>query len=125
MHGAQIYINLKIYSQVLVSFGESKDINKDRNAPRMSLPVSEYTLLLEVSKQDLEETLRSAESSAPCSFALCRCVNPAQGPDSSQVQGTSLTASFPCHQRTLAEGPLPRVQNICLWMWVFRVWPFS
>lgn len=47
-----------------MSFGESKDINKDRNDPRMSLPVSEYTLLLEVSKQDLEETLRSAESSA-------------------------------------------------------------
>lgn len=63
------------------------------NGPRASLRASEYTLLLEVSKQDLEGAWTSAESSAPCSPALCPCVDPALRLDHSQAQGTSLSAS--------------------------------
>lgn len=63
------------------------------NGPRASLRASACTLLLEVSKQDLEGTCTSAESSAPCSPALCPCVDPALGLEHSLAQGISLSAS--------------------------------
>lgn len=70
------------------------------NGPRASLSVPEYTLVLEVSKQDVEETCTFAESSAPRSLTLCRCVNPALGLDHFQAQDISLSAPLRYHRRT-------------------------
>lgn len=83
-----------------MSFGKSKDISRNINGPRASLSVPENTLLVEVLKQDLEETSTSAGSSARCSLTLCPCVNRALEPDCSQVQGISLSAPLQHHQRT-------------------------
>lgn len=92
------------------------------NGPSASLTVLEYTLLLEVSEQDLEKTCMSAESSAPCSLTLCPCLNPAQGLDHSPAQGICLSAPLQYHWRTSGCLTAPQcAEHLALDMGFLRV----